>query len=150
MSNIAVKLKQDQLLARKARDAVKTSLLTTLMSDISMIAKNDGNRDVTDMDVVKTVKKYIKNTEDLITQIGDKNQEAVNVAKQELSILETYLPTQLSESELRNIISVFVSQIENPSMKSLGGIMKNLTAAHEGQYDGSLASKIARDILSKL
>jgi Asp-tRNA(Asn)/Glu-tRNA(Gln) amidotransferase B subunit len=54
------KLKDDALQARKARDTVRATLLTTVLSDVNVRAKNDGNRLATDADVQKVIERFHK------------------------------------------------------------------------------------------
>ncbi len=54
-------IKDEALTARKNKERVKADLLTTLVSEIAMKAKNEGNREVQESDVTQTIKKFLKN-----------------------------------------------------------------------------------------
>ena len=61
-----------------------------------------------------------------------------------LGVLESYLPAQLGEDELRSVVAVIV---EETGATSIGDVMKELSARHGGSYDGKLASTIVREAL---
>jgi len=66
----------------------------------------------------------------------------------EVSILETYLPKQLTEEQLSGLISALVYN-NNYTIKDMGKIMAELKSKYSGQYDGKLASTIIKSQLGK-
>jgi uncharacterized protein YqeY len=145
-------IKAKQLEARKARNAVASSLLTTLIGEASMPGKNDGNRESTDAEVIAVVKKFIKNAKETLAHLENKVEyvDVVEVCmpdiiKDEIAILETFLPKQLSDLELRGVIAELIASAEvKPNM---GTIMSALKTQYEGRYDGGAASKHAKELL---
>lgn len=141
-------IKADQLSARKAKDALASSLLTTLIGEVSAIAKNDGNREVTDADVVKTCKKFVAGMEQTVQYCKGTNQEGMDTALAEMEIIERYLPVQLTELELQKIVGNLAQALPERNPKQMGVLMKQLKEAYDGQYDGALASKVIKAVLS--
>ena len=133
-------LRKDQLEARKNKDKLKSTLLTTLIGEASMIGKNNGNRESTDKEVFDVIKKFIKNINTTIELVED-----VNDLKTEKTILESYLPKQLTEEELDNIIVSAIKENNYDNIKQMGAIMKFLKDNYNGLYDGSTASKIIKE-----
>jgi len=131
------KIKKDQLQARKNRDTLKATLLTTLYSEAAMIGKNK-NRESTEAEVVATIKKFISNIDFSIGHSTD-----VTKLEEEKKILVGYLPVQLSQEEMN---SVALNLIEQHG-KNLGLIMKNMKDLNEGKYDGAEFSKIVKSLL---
>lgn len=144
-------IKKASLEARKARDKAKSDLLTTLLSDIQMVGKNDGNREPTDGDAIITIKKYIKNIDETMAAYGQALTEdvtnAVHLHEDEKALLLTFLPSQLTSTELTSILNEIVSEIGATNMKDMGKIMKILKERSNGLYDGAEASKIVKSIL---
>lgn len=136
------KIKSDQLQARKARDSVAISLLTTLMGEAAMPGKNDGNRESTDAEVTATIKKFIKNIDSL------PSAAVTDASKAERLILEGYLPRQLSEAELKETISTVVALGSMSGPMKMGDIMKILKETLDGQYDGAMASRLIKEALA--
>ena len=136
-------IKQDQITARKNKDVVASSLLTTLLAEASIVGKNQ-NRQSTDQEVIAVVKKFIKNNTDFINNINDLHQEYSKLVA-EKAILETYLPTQLSESELKTLVITYKTENTNVNV---GSVMKYMKENYDGQYDGKTLSSIVKEILS--
>jgi uncharacterized protein len=136
--SLYLKIKQDQLQARKNRDAVAIALLTTLMGEAAMPGKNDGNRDSTDAEVTATIKKFVKNIDSLPAAA------VTEASKAERILLESYLPKQLTEDELRAILTGQISA-GGATMPTLQGFLKT---NHAGQYDGKLATTLIKGLLA--
>lgn len=137
------RLKADFLRARKDRKQVIIGLLSILISDAQMIGKNDGDRQVTDSEIIALVKKYIKNTEETLMHTDN-----VDVVL-ELAILEAYLPTQLTDDDIWNIVRNVSEEQNLNSPKQMGLIMKYFKENHDGEFDGASAARIAKEHLSQ-
>lgn len=138
-------IKKDSLVARKARETNKATLLTTLYSEAFMKGKNK-NRESTDVEVVETVKKFIKNLNDTISNVQLSEQRQYEM-ECEIDIISVYLPKQLSEEELSVIIDNSIVDNKYSSMRDMGKIMRFLKEAYENQFDGVTANKIVRELL---
>ena len=66
MRMLIEKIKHDQLVARKNRSTVESTLLTTLIGEADMVGKNNGNRDPFDEEVISVVKKFLKGVNETI------------------------------------------------------------------------------------
>lgn len=145
------KIKQDQLAARKDRDALRALLLTTLIGEATAIGKNDGNREVTDAEVVALMKKFDKGIVESIAALGDNitndkgaADQYVNLLKEQ-SILQHYMPQQMDEHVLTLAVRMIVNELgAGPNM---GQVMAELKKRHAGQYDGKMASAIVKSCL---
>ena len=136
------RIKSDQLEARKSRDAVRASLLTTLIGEASAVGKNDGNRETTDAELVAMIKKFLKNVDETL-KVADTEQ-----ARVEKQILAGLLPAQLSNEELAVVVKQIVVDVNATSPKDMGVVMKALKEQYDGRYDGSAASSIVKQALS--
>lgn len=141
-------IKKSQLLARKNRDAETASVLTTLIGEAEMIGKNDGNRESSDAEVVAVIKKFIKNLNDTLKVADTYNDvDAAAKAQAEKQVLEVYLPKQFTEPDLLNAMREIIAVNTLSGPKAMGVLMKELKAKYEGQYDGAMASKLAKELL---
>ncbi len=131
------KVKQDRMSARKAKNESMTSVLTTLVGELEGQAKRTGS-EVTDEMVIQTCKKFILNNSDTLklTITTEVNEKLVA----ENAALIIYLPKQLTEQDLR----VIVSQL---NATNLGEVMKHLKDNYNGQYDGKMASAVAKELV---
>lgn len=136
-------IKNDQLQARKDKSAEAASLLTTLYAEASMVGKNNG-RETTDAEVVAVIKKFLKNNTEFLSNINDTHKEYEKLIN-EKHILEKYLPKQLSEMEMKEIVVNFKNNSDNVNV---GVVMKHMKENYDGQYDGKILSSIVKDVLS--
>jgi len=130
-------IRTKQLEARKSND-VLAGLYTTLLGEAQMIGKNDGNRETTDNEVISVVKKFIKNIDETVSALTTRNQDA-SVFLKERQALEVFLPKQLNEPQLYKLAAECASMPE---------FMKFLKENYAGQYDGKLASSVAKGVYS--
>lgn len=119
---------------------LKNAILTsnTEVKSLLRVLIGEMNREgkiVEDEKVISIVKKMIENAK----IVGNLN---------EVSILETYLPKQLTEEQLSGLISALVYN-NNYTIKDMGKIMAELKSKYSGQYDGKLASTIIKSQLGK-
>jgi len=135
--NLLKQIKDDQLAARKAKDGVKASLLTTLIGDIENALKS-ASKALLDADVLAIVKKYLKSNAEF--QKTNPNPSTLLVLEQEEVILHSYLPKQFTEQEL-------IDKCSELGLINLPTIMKYFKENHAGQYDGALLSKVAKEII---
>jgi uncharacterized protein YqeY len=126
------KINKDFMLAYKAKEMEKKDFLGVLKTEVTKESKTPE-----DEYVVAKIKSMIKNA------------EATNsLSEAELSVLETYLPTQLSEVELEVIINEFITTMGLNTPRDMGKVMSYLKTEYDGQYDGKVASNITKKILS--
>ena len=140
-------IRKDWLTARKEKRSAESALLSTLVSEITMVGKNDGNRETTKDETIKIIKKFVQNIEEIIKIKGESESDATG-EKQEKEWLSRYLPKQMSESELSDIVNKIVADLPEKSMKVMGAVMGKLQKEHGGLYDGKVASKIVKQALT--
>lgn len=133
-----------QVNARKAKDSATATLLTTLLGEAGSIGKNDGNRETTDAEAIAVIRKFIKNNEETAGYLSIEEQKAPYVLENQL--LGTFLPTQLSDAELKSVIIKLKEEL-NAGPKDMGKIMARLKVEHDGTYDGRLASTLVKEVL---
>ena len=126
------KIRADQLQARKEKNTIKASLLTTLVSEAAAVGKNDGNRETTDPEVVSLIQKFIKNIEFTISKINSAGSESV--PKIELDILSDYLPKQMTDQDILDQINIIKQRVSNDKALK-GAVMKHFKENFTGQYD---------------
>jgi len=145
-------LRGDQLAARKARDEFKRTALTILLNDAEMIGKNDGNRKSSDEEVVRAIRKRLKeiaDTRELVvkntTAGSEANVSALAKLDAETTLIDSYLPKQMTEDELTKVITEYRDTTEGAN---IGGVMKFLKMNYLGKYDGRMASTITAKVLA--
>lgn len=132
--------------ARKRRDPVAIPVLSTLVSEASMVGKNDGNREPTDGEVFTTIKKMVKNTHETLAVARNEEQKKQLVA--EIAVLSAFLPRQFSKDELSAELDILIAEQRASSMKDMGRVMKVLKEKYDGAYDGNVASTLVKQKLT--
>ena len=136
------KIKADQLAARKNKEALKATLLTTLFSEVQMKGKNAGH-ETTDDEATQVIQKFLKGVNETISYLdraGGDNAEALATARAEKEILEAYLPKMATEDEIK----AEVAALKAAGAANIGAIMKGLKDKFGSTRDGKLASQLAK------
>ena len=140
------KIRDDQLVARKARDTDTAASLTTLLSEAARVGLDDGKRESTDAEVVAVAKKFIKNIDETLKAVNDEGRADIEA---ERALYSEYLPSQMDDVQLTVAIMSIVDAMDGEkSMKMMGPVMKVLKELHDGEYDGKTASGLVKQVLS--
>ena len=143
------KIFNDYKEAMKARDTLKSSVLSFLRADMLNQATAKKKDKLDDAEVIVVIKKQIKQRQDSIQQFTSGGRlEAAEKEKKELEILKGYLPEELSEDKIKALIEEAVISTGASSLKDMGRLMKELTVKIAGQADGKLVSDLVRQRLS--
>ena len=142
-------IKQHHLVCRKHRYLVKSRILGTLIGEAEMIGKNDGNRETTDAEVIAIIKKFIKNIDESIKVCQDVNSEWYDEICEEKDTISDYLPKQLNEQELTDVINQLISGWPISISFGIGNLLSRLKLKYNGCYDGAMAAKLVKDIFGQ-
>ena len=143
--SLLAQLKKDSLLARKAADRVRATLLSTLIGEAEMVGKNAANRESTDEEVQQTIRKFLKNNQEALGVIKDEERRAV--LEQESAILTAYLPPLASDAEVQAFIAASVATLAERGPKQMGVVMGALKARYGSDFDAKQASAWIKDAL---
>lgn len=141
-------LKQSML----AREELRTSVLRMLISAITYYEINKGGAgyEATDEDVLVVVDRQVKQRKDSIEQFEKAGrQELADKEKEEMAMLQKYLPEQMSEEEVRNLVKEAINQTGASGLQDLGKVMGALMPKTKGKADGSVVSRIVKEELQK-
>jgi len=140
------KLKDDALQARKDRDLFASSL-NTLLSEVKMRAKNDGNREPNDEDVYKiaqTTMASLLGNRDLLDTAGRDTTEV----EQEMKVISAYVPTVMPKEEVEGKVQLAMHEIKPEGMQDMGKVMSWLKEKYGARIDMKLASQLFRERLN--
>jgi len=140
-------LKKDHLESRKQRNTLKSNLLGTVIAEAVMIGKNDGNRETTESEILAVIKKFLKGINESIESLKKQGRDTSEIEKEKV-ILESYMPSQLSEEKLTIIINELVDALPEKNMKQMGKVMGEIKKKYDGQFDGKLASSLVKSALN--
>jgi uncharacterized protein YqeY len=136
-------IRNDLDAARRNKDARLLTLLTTLYSEAAMVGKTKRNCESTNEEVLAVIRKFKVGVEEIIKIKG--SNEFLDF---EISLYNKYLPELLTDIQLTEIINNLISELPEKSPKSMGVIMGKLKSEYLGRYDGTIASKLVKDLLA--
>lgn len=144
---------KDQLKeAMLAKDELKTAVVRFILSGITYYEINKGGAgyEATEDDVMAVINKEIKQRKDSIEQFQKAGrQDLVDKETAELKVLETYLPEQMSEEEVKKYVDEAVTTSGATTPQDMGKVMALLMPKVKGKADGSLVSRLVKEALSK-
>jgi uncharacterized protein YqeY len=142
-SELKDRIQSDVNAARKARDKTRVLVLSTLLSEIRN-KEIDGGGEVDDEGVVQVISKAIKQRNDAATQMRDAGRgELADQEEEQAEILQTYLPEQLSENEVRALVREAIAS----GADQMGPLMGRVMPRIRGRFDGKEANRIVREEL---
>ena len=146
-------IKAQMIEAMKAKEATKLSVLRSLMASFTneLIAKGRSDGMLSDDEVMTLITRAVKQRKDSIEQFekGGRNDLA-DVEKAELSILQTYLPQQMTRAEIETYVKIKLNDPTTPEAtrddknRMIGLVMKEL----KGRADGAVVKDVLDNILS--
>jgi len=143
------KIDEDLIKALKAGEKEKATVLRGLKSDFKY-KKIDIGRELTDEDCIEVMSSVAKKIKESIEQFEKGGREdLVEKEERELEIVQVYLPQQLGEQELKQIIQDAIKETGAASPQQMGLVMKVIMPKIKSRADGKLASKLVIELLAK-
>ena len=151
---IKEKIELDYKNSLKLKDKIKISTYRLILSGIKEldITNRSGpqKKDTDDNDIKKMLKKMIKQRAESIEVYQKNNRnDLLQIEKQELEILSSYLPKQMTEEETKKICSEIINSTKASSVKDMGKVMGELKKNYSDTLDFSLAGKVLKELLNK-
>jgi len=139
---------EDLKIAMKAQDKETLAVIRMVKGAISLEEINT-KKELTDDDIIGIIAKQIKTRKESIIEFEKGNrQDLIDQTKREIDILNKYMPEQLSEEEVLEIIEKIFNEINPTGMSDMGKIMKEAGNSLKGRADMSFVSKIIKDKLN--
>lgn len=148
MTSLKEQLKQDLTQSLKAQDAIKSSTLRMALTAITNEEVSGKEAKVlSDTEVLSVLTKEAKKRKESVEAFNQANRkDLADKEAQELTVLEKYLPTALTEEELNKIIDEAIAEAKASGaegMKAMGVVMKIVQPKTVGRTDGAqLAAKV--------
>ncbi len=144
------KLQEDMKAAMIAKDEDKLSTLRMLKSALQYAEIAKGlNYEATDEDVIDVIGKEVKKSREAI-ELYEKGgrPELAEKEKKELEVLQSYLPEQMSEEEIRGLVEEAVESTGATSMQDMGKVMGALMPKLKGKADAGMISSLVKKKLT--
>lgn len=147
MGKLLVQLRKDNMQAMKDKDTLKKGLLSLVISAIAL-AEKEAHEELSYENELGFVQKELKQTKESLHETPSDRTELIAEAKRKIEILESYLPKQLSEEEIKQAILLILEEKGlEPIRRSQGVVMKEIMAKYKGQTDGKTVNSVLSSVL---
>ena len=138
---------KDMATALKAGEKDKLSTVRMLLSAVKY-KEVDAKRQLSDEEVIAVISTLLKQRQDSVEQfkLGGR-EDLVEKESKEIEFLRVYLPPQLSEAEVRDIIKKAAAETGAAGQKDMGKLMKVVMPQVKGKADGKLVNEIVKEVL---
>ena len=143
------KITEDMKAAMRAKETARLGAIRLLLSAMKQ-REVDERIELTDADVISIIEKMLKQRRDSISQYKTANrQDLVDVEEFEVSILQTYMPQQLSEAEIVSAITEAIASTGAAGPQDMGKVMGVVKAKLAGRADMGKVSGLIKAQLTK-
>ncbi len=141
-------LQADLKTAMKAKDKVKKSTVTMIRAAILQVEK-DQQVELDDEQILEIIAKQLKQRRDGLAEFEKaQRDDLIQQAQEEITIIESYLPTQLTIDEIKVIVTETIQETGAVDLKDMGKIMSALMPKVKGRADGKLVNQVVRESLT--
>jgi hypothetical protein len=144
-------LQEDLKIAMKNKDLIKKQVVIMIKSDIKNLSI-DLKRDLEDVEVIEIISRKVKQTRDAMVEFGKAGRiDLLAQSEDEIRILESYLPQQMNEMEIEELVATVINELTTSGLTiNKGSIMKVVAPLVKGRADGKMVSKIVDQFLEGL
>lgn len=135
--------------AMKAKDEAALRTLRAIKAAILLEKTSEGGKEITEADEIKMLQKMAKQRRDSLDIFEKQNREDLaGKEREELAILERFLPKQMSTDELKETLKGIIAQVGASSPADMGKVMGMASKQLAGQADGKAISEAVKQLLS--
>ena len=141
------KINADIKTAMLAKDAAKLESIRAIKAGIILL-KSSG-KPVTDEDEIKSMQKMVKQRREAAEiYVTQNRKDLADVEIFQANIIESYLPKQMSEEEIKMVLNQIITQVGAGSPADMGKVMGVATKQLAGKADGKLVSTLVKELLT--
>ena len=134
--------------AMRDQDEIKRNALRLALSTLKL-AEVDAGKELDDLAIFAILQKEIKTKEETIFEAEKAGRnEMIQPIAAEIDYLKGFLPKELSEEELTNLVKSIIAETGATSIKDMGRVMKTVIEKAQGQASNDRISKLVKDLLS--
>lgn len=146
--NLKDQLMQDMKEAMKAKQGDRLGTIRQLRSAIKN-KEIELQQELDDEGILSVISTAVKQRREAAQMYHDNNRPELAAKEEaELAVLQQYLPAQLSEAEIRDIVSAVIAEMGATSMKDMGKVMPQVMAKTKGSADGKVVNQLVRELLA--
>ena len=142
------KLLNDMKESMKNKDIIRKNVIQMIRASILQIEK-DNQKEVNDEEIIQIIAKEAKKRKDSLSDYEKSGREdLIEQIKQEITIIEEYLPEQLSAEEIESEVEIVIKEIGATSMKDMGAVMKEAKLKIGASSDGKTINEVVKKLLN--
>jgi len=147
--NLQQQITEQLKAAMKTKDTVALESLRAIKSAILLTQTQAGAKELTADDEIKLVQKLVKQRKDSAEIFRQQGREDLAEPEEaQIKIIEQFLPEQLDEAAIANIVEEIIAQTNADGMKDMGKVMGMASKQLAGKADGKTISTIVRQKLA--
>lgn len=141
-------LMEDLKIAMREKDNVRKNVVQMCRAAILQFEK-DNKTTLDEQGVIEVIAKELKKRKDVLPDYERSGrEELIAELNREIEILMSYLPKQLDESEIEDLVKEAISSVGASTMKDMGKVMAAVLPKTKGRADGKLVNEIVKRLLS--
>ena len=148
--NLTERIDSDLKTAMREKNATKLGALRMLKAAVTnaTIEKGGADSKLTDAEAIQVIRKQVKQRQDSIESFEKGGRaELAAKEKEELSILQSYLPQGMSADEISKVVRETIAEVGASSKAQMGAVMKALQVKVAGRADGkTLSAEVQRQL----
>ncbi|AXI40146.1 hypothetical protein CX649_11075 [Bacillaceae bacterium ZC4] len=143
------RLNQDMKQAMKNKEKDRLSVIRMVKASLQNEAIKLGKSELTEEEELTVLSRELKQRKDSLQEFENAGRsDLVEKVKAEIAVITEYMPEQLSEEELIQIIKTTISEVNATSKSDMGKVMGAVMPKVKGKADGSLVNKLVQGLLS--
>lgn len=147
--SLAQRIQTDLLQAMRDRDVLARDTLRMVISNLRNRRIETG-AELDEAEVQAVLASAVKSRKDSAEQFDQAQRpELAEKELAEIAVIETYLPSQLSDDETAELVAAKVAELELTTKSQLGQLMKAVMAEHRGEVDGKTVQRLAAELLDE-
>jgi uncharacterized protein len=147
---LSEKIRNDMLIALKEKNSVKVDIFKMVLASLKN-AEIENGKELDANSQEQIVRKEVKKLRDAFEQYTENGREDLaKKEKEQLDILETYLPKQMDEAEVRFFVEEKAKELGAESMRDIGKVMGIVMKELQGKADGGMVNNIVKDVLNEI
>lgn len=131
--------------AMRDKDVLKKETLQICRAAILQVEK-DKKIELDDAGAIEILSKEYKKRSETLPELGSR-EDMISKYKAEMVIIEHYLPAQLTESQIIELVKATIAEVGASSARDMGKVMQTITPKVKGMADGKLVNQIVRNQL---
>ncbi|MCQ4725077.1 GatB/YqeY domain-containing protein [Anaerotignum faecicola] len=143
------KLLQDMKDAMKNKETIRKNTIQLVRSGVLQIEK-DNKVELDDSGVIDVIAKELKKRRDSLPEFEKSGRmDLIENLNKEIEVLLAYLPEQLSEGEIKQIVQDTINEVGATTMKDMGKVMGAVSPKVKGRADNKIVSGFVKELLTK-